>query len=188
MFCSPSLLLFLDLLFIKPETPSHSLILTIENYYGLTLVDLVQPLSRGSITINSFNPFDPPVIDNGMFTNPADLDLYVQTFQTYVKDLNNTIHAMDSKYELIYPDPSLLDDTDLLTAFIKDGVVSNQCWQSHCRMAPLDQGGVVDSTGKVYGIENLFVADDSVVPVAMDGTPMATGYIIPINIARMLLQ
>lgn len=155
---------------------------------AFTLVDLVQPLSRGRITLNSFNPFDPPVIDNGMFTNPDDLNLYVQTFQTYIKQLNATLHQMDSKYELLFPPLEIINDTDLLATFIKEAVMSNQCWQSHCRMAPLSQGGVVDSRGRVYGVENLFVADDSIVPVAMDGTPMATAYLIAANIARLLLQ
>lgn len=155
---------------------------------AFTLVDLIQPLSRGSITLNSFNPFDPPVINNGMFTNPNDLNLYVQTFQTYVKQLNVTLNQMDNKYQLFFPPPEIIDDVDLLTTFIKEAVMSNQCWQSHCRMAPLSQGGVVDSTGRVYGVENLFVADDSIVPVPMDGTPMASAYLIAANIARLLLQ
>lgn len=155
---------------------------------AFTLVDLIQPLSRGSITLNSFNPFNPPVINNGMFTNPNDLDLYVQTFQTYVKQLNTTLNQMDNNYELLFPTPEIIDDTDLLKEFIREAVMSNQCWQSHCRMAPLNQGGVVDSMGGVYGVENLFVADDSIVPVPMDGTPMASAYLIAANIARMLLQ
>ncbi len=41
-------------------------------------------------------------------------------------------------------------------------------------MAPLADGGVVDSTGRVYGVNNLFVADNSVNPQDMDGSPMAT--------------
>lgn len=116
---------------------------------AFTLVDLIQPMSRGSITLSSFNPFVPPVINNGMFTNPNDLNIYVQTFQTYVKQLNATLHEMDSNYELLFPPAEILDDVNLLTAFIKEAVMSNQCWQSHCRMAPLSQGGVVDGTGQV---------------------------------------
>ena len=75
-----------------------------------------------------------------------------------------TLNQMDNKYKLIFPTPEIIDDTNLLTTFIKEAVMSNQCWQSHCRMAPLGQGGVVDGTGRVYGVENLFVADDSIVP------------------------
>lgn len=155
---------------------------------AFALVDLPQPLSRGRITINSFNPFDPPVINSGIFSNPADLDLYVDIFQTYIKDINIALQAIDNKYRLIFPLPEIIDDPILLREFIKEAVGSNQCFQCHCRMAPLNQGGVVNSTGKVYGVENLYVADNSIVPVAMDGTPMATGYLIAANIARLLRE
>lgn len=155
---------------------------------AFALIDLVQPVSRGRITINSFNPFAPPVIDVGIFSNPDDLTLYVQVFQTYIKNINIALQVIDDDYELIFPDPAILDDVDLLTAFIKGVVGSSQCWQSHCRMAPLNQGGVVNSRGQVYGVENLYVADVSIVPIAMDGTPMATAYLIAANIARLLMQ
>jgi choline dehydrogenase-like flavoprotein len=155
---------------------------------AVALIDLVQPQSRGRITINSADPLDPPVIDSGIFTNPADLELYVQAFQIYIKNINATLHAMDEQYALIFPPPAILDDVVLLTAFIKEFVGSNQCWQSHCRMAPLNQGGVVNSIGQVYGVQNLYVADDSIIPVAMDGTPMASAYLIAANIARLLQQ
>jgi len=157
---------------------------------GLTLAlfDLVQPQSRGRITLSSTNPFDPPVIDNGMFSNPADLTLYIQAYQIYLKNISDALHAIDDAYKLIFPPLEILNDQELLTTFIKEAAMSNQCWQSHCRMAPLNQGGVVDSYGKVYGVENLFVADDSIVPVGMDGTPMASAYLIAANIARLLLE
>lgn len=45
---------------------------------------------------------------------------------------------------------------------------------------------VVDGTGKVYGVNKLYVADDSIVPVPVDGTPMASAYLIASNIARLL--
>lgn len=155
---------------------------------AFAIVDLVQPESRGRITLNSFNPFDAPVISSGMFSNPNDLALYIQAFQIYIKNINNALHAMDQRYELVFPPPAILDDIELLTAFIKEVVAPCQCWQCHCRMAPLNQGGVVNSIGQVYGVENLYVADNSINPVAMDGTPMATGYLIAANIARLLLQ
>ena len=152
------------------------------------IFDLVKPESRGSITINSSDPTAPPVIDIGIFSDPSDLELYVLAFQVYIKGINNALKLNDPFYELIFPDPAIIDDTELLTAFIKEGVMSNQCFQSHCLMAPLKQGGVVNSKCFVHGVENLLVADDSVVPVAMDGTPMATAYLIAANIARMLMR
>lgn len=155
---------------------------------AFALVDLVQPLSRGRITLKSFNPFEPPVVNPGTLSNSDDLDLYVQAMQIYVKNINIALKAMNKKYHLIFPPEEILDDVNEVSAFIKEVVVPCQCWQSHCRMAPLDQGGVVDSSGKVYGVEHLYVADNSINPAPMDGTTMATGYLVAANIARLLLQ
>jgi choline dehydrogenase-like flavoprotein len=155
---------------------------------GITagLFDLCQPLSRGTVSINSANPLDPPVIDFGLLCDPSDLDLYVAGFQTYIKNINIALQAIDPSYQLLLPDPSILDDTDLLIEFIKASVESNMHFQSHCRMAQLAQGGVVDSNGRVYGVNNLLVADNSIVPQCMDGSPMASAYMIAANIARLL--
>jgi choline dehydrogenase-like flavoprotein len=71
---------------------------------------------------------------------------------------------------------------------VKVGISCNQHFQSHCLMAPLEQGGVVDSTGHVYGVKNLIVADDSIVPLCMDGSPMASAYLIGANIAELLIN
>jgi len=152
----------------------------------LALLDLCQPQSRGTITINSADPLAPPVIDFGILSNPDDLSLLVSGFQTYIADINTQLQTINPEYQLIYPDPAILSDTALLTAFVQEEIGPTMHFQSHCRMAPLSQGGVVDSTGRVYGVQNLFVADNSIVPQCMDGSPMATGYLIAENIAELL--
>lgn len=155
---------------------------------GLTLMlmDLVQAQSRGFITINSNNPADPFIMDSQVLSNPNDFTLYQKALSTYIPAINAQLQLIDPLYEMIYPDPAVLTDPILLTAFIRDSVQNTQHFQSHCRMAPLNQGGVVDSTGHVYGVQNLIVADDSVVPLLMDGSPMASAYLIAANIARLL--
>jgi len=40
---------------------------------------------------------------------------------------------------------------------------------SSCRMAPMDQGGVVDSELKVYGVDGLRVCDASIFPSIVSG-------------------
>lgn len=156
--------------------------------YVFALVDLLQPLSRGEITIHSSDPFKHPLINPGVLSNLDDLDLYVQAFRFYVGGINDALQAIDPQYKLVIPPPSILNDDILLIEYIKSTIQSNQSYQSHCRMAPLEQGGVVDSTGRVYGVHNLFVADDSIVPQCMDGAPMASAYLIGANIANIILQ
>lgn len=152
----------------------------------LALLDLIQAKSRGSVSINSANPLAPPVVDLGELSNPDDLELYKSALKIYVKNINLALHEIDPEYELLYPDPAILDDDVLLTEFIKFQVASNQSFQCHCRMAPLAQGGVVDGTGHVYGVQNLIIADDSILPVPMDGSTMSTAYLVAMNIARIL--
>ncbi len=157
--------------------------------FAVCIVDLDQSQSRGSVSINSINPFDPPIINPGELNNSMDLSLYVLAFQIYVKNIADALESIDPKYKLIFPDPAILtgEDSELI-AFIQDQVGPNQHWQSHCRMAPLDQGGVVDGNGRVYGVQNLIVADNSINPVGTDGSPMASGYMVAANIAQILLQ
>lgn len=156
---------------------------------GITAVlfDLVQPESRGSIVINSKDPFAEPTMNLGLLSNSDDLNLYINGFQTYIKNINTQLQLIDSSYQMVYPDPAILNNIPLLTTFIQDAVGTNMHFQSHCRMAPLNQGGVVDDTGHVYGVQNLIVADDSIVPVNMDGSPMATAYLAAANIARIII-
>ena len=105
-----------------------------------------------------------------------------------MKGINQALQAIDPLYQLIFPSPAILDDPVAVANYCQAIVGCNQHFQSHCRMAPFSQGGVVDSTGRVYGVNNLFVADDSVVPLCMDGSPMASAYLIAANIADMLIQ
>jgi choline dehydrogenase-like flavoprotein len=161
---------------------------TVDIIPGLTtaILDLCQPKSRGSVSINNSDPLAPPVVDLGVLTDPSDLALFVSAYSTYVKEINIQLQKIDPQYRLIYPDPSILDDPDQVADFIRGAVGSNLHFQSHCRMAPLAEGGVVDSFGRVYGVQNLIVADDSVNPQNMDGSPMATAYLVAANIARLL--
>ena len=47
---------------------------------------------------------------------------------------------------------------------------------SHCKMAPLNAGGVVDGDTRVYGTKNVFVADNSICPVIPDINTAATSH------------
>ncbi len=144
--------------------------------------------SRGSITINGADPLQPPVIDLGVLSNPADLNMLQKLLMITIKNTNNALQSINSRYQLVYPDPAILNDLAAVTDFIQNNIISSESFQSHCRMAPFGQGGVVDSSGNVYGVCDLIVADDSIVPLCMDGAPMASAYLIAANIARLIQQ
>ena len=172
------------------DTPSGRQIrlAVIDAIPGLTpvIVDLLQPQSRGTISIASADPLAQPLINFGLLSNSNDLDLLTSAFQTYVKEISARLQLMDPRYQLLVPPPEILDDTALVQEYIKAAAATDFHYQGHCRMAPLNQGGVVDSQGRVYGVNQLIIADNSIVPSAIDGSPMTSAYLIAWNIARLL--
>jgi choline dehydrogenase len=59
-----------------------------------------------------------------------------------------------------------------LTAFVRERVDTLYHPASTCRMAPLEEGGVVDAKLKVYGVDGLRVCDASVFPWLVSGHPV----------------
>ncbi len=55
-------------------------------------------------------------------------------------------------------------------------------------MGKLEDGGVVNEKGEVYGVKNLIVADASVIPYHMDGNTSAVSYLIGKMVADILLS
>ena len=62
----------------------------------------------------------------------------------------------------------LKSDTEL-EEIVRERVETVYHPTSTCRMAPLDQGGVVDSRLKVYGVDGLRVCDASIFPSIVSG-------------------
>jgi choline dehydrogenase-like flavoprotein len=154
---------------------------------GITIMvfDLVQATMKGSVSISSNDPQDPPVVDYN-FVNPDDVATFLECLRAYLKPTAEILPTIDPTYNMIYPPLSIFDDPPALRAFVVDSIGSNVSPQCHCRMAPLDRGGVIDGMGKVYGVDGLYVADDSSLPTPMDGSPMATAYLMAANIARQI--
>jgi len=154
---------------------------------ALTLFSICLTKSTGSVTINSADPLVPFVLDNGLFNNPDDLALYQRGLQIWVANIVTQLQLIDPNYQLVFPNPSILSDPTLTIQFIKSFIVSNQNYQSQCRIAQSMANGVADPTGRVFGTNGLYVADASAAPSLLDATCMAPAYLIGTNVAQLLL-
>lgn len=142
--------------------------------------NLLNPISEGSVNILSDNSFQIAAADDGFYLNPVDLENMKSAVKVY-------IHALLDQFNILYPFPSpyfkpiLTDPINLVIlsgyndAVVEQYVKNNSNlsldihhFVSHCKMAPLEAGGVVDGNTRVYGTKNVFVADNSICPVIPD--------------------
>jgi choline dehydrogenase-like flavoprotein len=131
------------------------------------------PFSQGSITINSSDPMDYPVIDPMYLTNPADAEILVAGLKL-VRQIGESAPFSNVISET-WPGSDVQSD-DEWTEWMKGNVFTNYHPSSTCAMLPLDQGGVVDGNLRVYGLANVRVADASVPPFVVSAHLMSSTY------------
>ena len=146
----------------------------------------LKPKSRGSIRIQSKDPLQIVLADEGFLENEEDLESVKQIYREYIKPIAIELEAIDPSYRLLSPTMDVIDNDEELDNFIKDNFDHNHHQQGSLRMAPLGKGGVVDQFGRVHGVKDLIVADASIIPFTVDGNTSAAAYLIGLTIAQHL--
>jgi choline dehydrogenase-like flavoprotein len=136
--------------------------------YGIIFVNL-RPLSRGTVTLASANPREPPVIDFNFLAQPADLDVLVKGFEVARRLLASAAFAPLHSTETS-PGPQVQERAQV-EAHIRKSLVTVHHPCGTCRI-----GDVVDERLRVPGIEGLRVVDASVIPTVIAGNSN-----IPVN-------
>ncbi|PBK75735.1 alcohol oxidase [Armillaria solidipes] len=133
---------------------------------------LLQPLSIGSIRLKSLSPFDGPVIDPRYLESEADVKKLVRGFKLCLKisETEPLAALLDQNCEDAELDHHQRTKNDAeIEEMIRSRVETLYHPTSTCRMAPLKEGGVVDVSFCVYGIQGLRVCDASIFPSIISG-------------------
>lgn len=131
---------------------------------------LLKPASAGSVRLTSRSAHDRPACDLAYLREPSDYAVFRKALRlglALARQCRAQGYAM--RPALV---PKSEDDADL-DAFVRRHVASTYHYSSTCRMAPVEEMGVVDDELRVHGVRNLRIADASVFPVVPSAHPQA---------------
>ncbi|SMQ46758.1 unnamed protein product [Zymoseptoria tritici ST99CH_3D1] len=147
--------------------------------------NLNKPTSHGSVQIGSKDPLQQPVVRPNYLTTAED-----RTSAREIVRLGYKIMLSRSMQSRLSLPLGITDDTirsdNLLDKWIQSQYSSTYHFCCSCRMAARESGGVVDQSGRVYGVKGLRVVDASVIPTVPAANTMWTTMMFAERIGRSL--
>jgi choline dehydrogenase len=157
---------------------------TVGNQFTAAAVQL-RPEGRGSVTLRSADPRDPPRIRLGLLSHPADRRA-ARDMLRFIRSFFATAPLSDIISAEIFPGPKMQSD-DELDAVIRDTIQTAMHPAGSCAMGRDPATSVVDARLRVHGIDGLRIADTSVMPRIVSGNTAAPAVMIGEKLADMML-
>jgi choline dehydrogenase len=145
----------------------------------------LRPESRGTVTVKSPDPRQPPAIQPRYLTAPADREVVVKGMRLLRRIMTRPALERYVAAEQA-PGAHRTSDADLL-AFARETGATVFHPTSTCRMGS-DLTAVVDERLRVHGLERLRVVDGSIMPTVVSGNTNAAIVMIAEKGADMILQ
>nr|RBQ98320.1 hypothetical protein FVER53263_11901 [Fusarium verticillioides] len=179
--------------FFYPNSPGSTYEPSSEESYISISVSSMVALSKGNITIQSSGMSDAPVINPNYYTHPADRAIAINAFRDARKILAHSAFAnmtVGPDHGEVAPGVSNVasDDDEAIFEYIKATTVPNWHASGTNRMLPLEDGGVVDSRLRVYGVQGLRVIDSSIMPTVPDVNIAGPVYMLGEHGATMIKE
>ncbi|HLI77550.1 MAG TPA: GMC oxidoreductase, partial [Acidobacteriaceae bacterium] len=151
--------------------------------HGFSLIVGMSPQSRGSVRLTGASPDAPVSIDANYLGDPQDMkDLIAGIVRA--RDIGNSAALRAYAKREVHPGP--VHGPELET-FLRNGLVT--FWHQSCTASMgKDANSVVDSRLRVHGVENLRIADASVLPRVTRGNTMAPCVVIGEMAANFMRQ
>ena len=154
---------------------------------------LLNPKSRGSVTLTDPNPLVQPKLNIGVYNDPQGIGSDTYLGIAFFKLMKQV--SIDTGEFLIFPPPDHFpapygpapDDSLLIGDLLN---LNNLVIQSHIvgttRMSDDISTGVVDGELKVFGLKNVRIADAGIEPETVDGNTCFSAYYIALVMAKLL--
>ena len=141
-----------------------------------TISLLYQPTSRGSLTLSSANPEDPPVVDPAYHATQADKVMLRSAVRNILRVMETP--AMQEVIERESPPEGYPPLTSKSTNEETDARVAGFGTTIHHVAGTCALGTVVDAQLKVQGVDGLRIVDASVFPAPVSAALQATVYAV----------
>ena len=180
----PDTKVILVLMMMPPRTGSVSL--KEKTDYGvMATLSLTRPESRGSMRLRSADPFDPPLIDPNYLAEESDLRRARESIKR-VRSIFEQPAYQPFLGNKQFPGAEVRSDAQI-DRYLRETAVGDNHAVGTCRMGT-DDDAVVDEKLRVRGLENLRIADASVMPVVVSGNTNAPVVMIAERAAEFLLD
>ncbi|KOC16373.1 versicolorin B synthase [Aspergillus flavus AF70] len=157
-----------------------------KNYFSMSAA-LMTPFSRGTVTINSNDTANPPIVDPQWLADPRDQEMAVAAFRRCREIVASDVMREVVAGPEILPGPQYQTDEEILN-YIAETSDAYYAGVGTCAMGKADDSkAVVDSKARVLGVKGLRVVDASIFPFAIDGQPMGTVYALAEKIAAEMM-
>ncbi|KAF2832564.1 alcohol oxidase [Ophiobolus disseminans] len=144
-----------------------------ESYLGVICL-IMNPQSRGTVTLQSLNPSTAPIINPNFLTHPFDRRLIIDGMREVMRIQRAPIFASRTLKSL---GPANESD-EAIWEHVKGNLRSS--WHMSCTaaMSKHEGDGVVDNKFRVFGVSALRVVDLSVCPFVMNAHTQSTAYVL----------
>ncbi|RHZ69804.1 hypothetical protein CDV55_105813 [Aspergillus turcosus] len=184
--------------YLKRETVPHYEFMThfpmhllfpeiIKDYSYIALgVFLLCEQSSGEVRLQSSNPDDPLLFDPKFLSHPFDRRGCIEILRDALQVTKHELFQKDTVAPIVVPASESDDD---LLEFWKENLGSVWHMMGTAKMGGHgDADAVVDSRFRVSGIENLRVADMSVVPIPLNTHLQVPAYLLGMTCAEVLIE
>jgi choline dehydrogenase-like flavoprotein len=172
----------LQLHFVIGKLVNHGRTTTFGHGYSCH-VCLLRPKSRGSVMLQSKDPFAAPLIDPAFLTDRDDMDRLIRGFKLMRSILSQPALADFRGQEL--PELAAAKTDFQIEQFIRDHADTIYHPAGSCRMGPGPMD-VVDAKLQVHGLQGLRVVDASIMPRLIGGNTNAPVIMIAEKAADMI--
>ena len=173
------------MLMTSEHRPLHVPISDDDNYLGISC-SLQLALSAGELRLTSPDPHVQPLLDYRHLTNPFDTERLRQAIRLATR-LAAHPTFQDLLRDRVAPTDADLASDQALDAWLMRNIGTSHHICSTCKMGPAsDPMAVVDQHGRVHGLDNLRIADASIMPDCIRANTNATTIMIGERVADFL--